>query len=278
MPSSEPQRSIERLHSHYLIERELADKLRAADRDERARLYGDIYDELFRRVPDHPQLTAKVDPATRARDIERQARLVERYAPPGATIMEIGAGDCALSDRLSRRAGRVIAVDVSNVVTEAEARPDNVELRLIDGCSIPATPTSVDVAYSNQLLEHLHPEDAEAQARDVLHALRPGGVYICITPSRLTGPHDISSLYDEQATGFHLKEYSTAEAIALFRGAGFARVRALTIVRGHVLTFPASPLALVERVLDALPRGLGRKIARHTPLRKILGGTVAYAP
>ena len=40
------------------------------------------------------------------------------------------------------------------------------------------------------------PEDAVEQLRHLHAALAPGGVYLCITPSRLTGPHDISYLFD----------------------------------------------------------------------------------
>lgn len=276
--ASVPERSPDRLRAHYEIERQLADRLRRADRSQRSHLYAETYDELFARVPDHPQLTAKIDPERRAREIEREARVVEHFAAAGATVMEIGAGDCALSHRLATRAGRVIAVDVSETVTSAARRPANVELLLTDGCEIPAQASSVDVAYSNQLLEHLHPEDAGRQVRDVLRALRPGGAFICITPPRLTGPHDISHHFDRHPTGFHLKEYSTAEVVALFRGAGYPRVVALVVVRGRAFAVPARPLAMLEALLGALPWRLGARIAERTALRKLLGRTVAFAP
>jgi len=60
--------------------------------------------------------------------------------------------------------------------------PANFTLIISDGCSIPAQRNSVDVAYSNQLMEHLHPDDALEQVHNVLDVLKPGGVYICITP------------------------------------------------------------------------------------------------
>ena len=74
-------------------------------------------------------------------------------------------------------------------------------------------------------MEHLHPDDAFEQLENIYRALTPGGVYICVTPNRLSGPHDISSLYDEVATGFHLKEYSISELHSLFRRVGFSRIR-----------------------------------------------------
>src|SRR6266436_5126674 len=47
-------RSEAQLREHYLIERELADRLRCAGPAERRTLYPLVYDELFRRVPAHP--------------------------------------------------------------------------------------------------------------------------------------------------------------------------------------------------------------------------------
>jgi hypothetical protein len=55
-------RTRAQLREHYEVERELADALRRAGPHERRSLYATLYDELFRRVPHHPQLTRKVTP------------------------------------------------------------------------------------------------------------------------------------------------------------------------------------------------------------------------
>lgn len=44
-------RSSAEVEHHYRVELELAQRLRMAPRDERLRLYGAVYDELFQRVP-----------------------------------------------------------------------------------------------------------------------------------------------------------------------------------------------------------------------------------
>ena len=74
-------------------------------------------------------------------------------------------------------------------------------------------------------MEHLHPEDAFEQLRNIIRALAPGGRYVCITPNRLNGPHDVSSHLDREATGFHIKVYTVTELARLFRAAGFAKAR-----------------------------------------------------
>ena len=103
---------------------------------------------------------------------------------------------------------QVYALDVSAEITSRVSLPSNFKLILSDGTSVPLPPESVDVAYSNQLMEHLHPDDALEQLQGIWRALRPGGVYICLTPNRVNGPHDISQYFDSVATGFHLKEYT----------------------------------------------------------------------
>ena len=35
--------------------------------------------------------------------------------------------------------------------------------------------------------------------------------FICLTPHRSTGPHDMSKYFGDVATGFHLKEYTNKE-------------------------------------------------------------------
>lgn len=270
-------RSPERLRAHYEIERELADRLRAGSFDERAALYTAVYEELFERVPDHPQLTWVEDEATRRAMVDKQLSLLEPVLGPSVSFLEIGAGDCALSAAVAKRtSGTVHAIDVAPTIMGVSDLPANVHVHLTDGREMPIEDGSVDVAYSNQLLEHLHPDDALIQTRNVFRTLAPGGAYVCITPNRLTGPHDISMYFDEQPTGFHLREYTTGDLSRLFAEAGFARTKSIVPLPGRVLVVPSWPLILLERLLDALPRGLGRRIARGTPLGRLLGRVVAF--
>ena len=52
-------RTKENIREHYDVEKELAHKLRNATKEERGKLYSSLYDELYRRVPHHPQLRKK---------------------------------------------------------------------------------------------------------------------------------------------------------------------------------------------------------------------------
>jgi SAM-dependent methyltransferase len=258
------------LEEHYRVERELADRLRHATREQRSSLYATLYDELFRRLPAHPQLTSKQDPSARAADVASQMAVLRRFLTPRTTLLEIGAGDCALSIAAAPHVRKAIALDVSVNITGGVAAPENFSLLLSDGRGIPVPGGTIDVAYSNQLMEHLHPEDARDQLRSIVDALAPGGIYLCITPNRLSGPHDVSRTFDDEATGFHLKEYTTGELARLFREAGFSRVWAMVGARRRLVASPVAPLGALEAVLDALPAALRRTVARRAPARQLL--------
>jgi SAM-dependent methyltransferase len=265
-------RTYEQLREHYEIERELADRLRTASREERLELYGSMYNELFQRVPLHPQLVKKADPEAYAWSVDRQMCILEPFLDRATTFMEIGAGDCALSAMVARRVRKVYAVDVSNEITTGVELPENVEIRICDGITMPVADGSLDVAYSNQVMEHLHPDDAFEQLRNIYNCLTPGGVYMCVTPNRLSGPHDISKYFnDSVASGFHLKEYTVAELDELFHRAGFTRVKACIGGRGHYFCTYALPVESLEKILALLSSSVRRTLANRFLVSGILG-------
>lgn len=272
-------RSIDRLRFHYEVERELARRLREAPAEARGALYGDVYNELFARVADHPQLTARKHPQSIRAGVAEQLRMVRAFLRPGGSFVEVGAGDCALSLAVCGYASSVRALEVSDTIADVADPPREFELLITDGTSVPVPPGSVDLAYSNQLMEHLHPDDAATQAANLATALRPGGKYICITPHRLLGPADISAFFTRgPADGFHLREYTTRELSDLFHSVGFSNVRVLAAYRGRALELPARPFLLLDRLFGALPTRLRSRLKTFRVVRKALspgGGVVA---
>ena len=275
MPARIETRAPALLRQQYEVERELADRLRHATREERRSLYGPVYDELYQRVPHHPQLTRKSSPEISRAGLVHQLRLLKPYLRPESTVLEIGPGDCALSITLAEQVRQVYGLDVSEAITHHLSLPANFELILSDGTSVPLPPDGVDVAYSNQLMEHLHPDDALEQLEGIWRALKPGGVYICITPNRLSGPHDISKYFVSVATGFHLKEYTVRELTQLFRKVGFRKVQTLLGRRGAFVRGPVAPVVAGEAVLGLLPRrprqAIGRTLGRAFLGIRLLG-------
>jgi len=264
-------RTREQLRQHYEVERGLADRLSHANKEERRTLYSEVYDELFKRVPDHPQHTNKASPERLAADVEEKMQIVAPYLRKDVIFLEVGPGDCEFAKAVAPKVAQVLAIDVSDEITRRRELPQNLQVVISDGSSIPVPPSSVDIAYSNQLMEHLHPDDALDQLRHLHTALKPGGVYICITPSRLTGPHDISGDFDQEASGFHLKEYTVGALAVLFREVGFGKARIIFGGRGRFILLPPWTAAVCERLLDLLPHGLRKAIALKPPFRWLFG-------
>jgi SAM-dependent methyltransferase len=268
-------RTPDRLRAHYMVERQLADRVRsAATWEERRALFATMYDDLFRQVPDHPRLAAHgADTESRERHIRWNLAQLAPYLKPGGTFLEIGSGDCALASRIARDAKQVYAVDISDQ-TQGQL-PGNVKLVITDGRSIDVPAGSIDLAFSDQLMEHLHPDDAIEQLRNIHRALKPGGVYLCVTPNRIYGPSDISAFFDEEARGFHLKEYTLGEMRDIFASAGFPRTHVYVGARGAFLRCPAAFVLAVERALGWLPPRLRQRVADMKAMRACLGLRVA---
>ena len=270
LPDNET-RSLEQITEHYQIEKSLASKLRNSTKQERQQthLYTTLYDELFRRVPHHSHFSRKGN-AENDGLIAQRIAFLRHFFKPNTKFLEIGSGNCDLSFAASKYVERVFAIDVSEEITKELAFPNNVELIISDGLSIPVPEDSVGVAYSHQLMEHLHPDDGKEQLRNIYTALQKGGAYVCVTPNRLCGPHDISKYFDETATGFHLKEYSVSELYALFREAKFSKIRLYKSKGETVFQIPLSPpivflFKICEGLINRLPFPLRRKVA-STPI------------
>lgn len=270
LPETE-KRSLEQLKEHYQVEKALASRLRNSTKQERqqAHLYTTLYDELFRRITHHSHLTREGNSQTTSL-IAQRVNFLSHFFKPGGRFLEVGCGNCQLSFAISKQVKQVFAVDVSEEITKGLDFPDNVELIISDGCNIPIPENSIDVAYSHQLMEHLHPDDAIEQLQNIYNVLQQGGAYICVTPNRLCGPHDISKYFDEVATGFHIKEYSVTELYTLFRQAKFSRISLYKSQNDTLIKIPLSPaivfiFRICEGLTNVLPFSLRRKVA-NTPI------------
>ncbi len=124
---------------------------------------------------------------------------------------------------------------------------------------------SVDVFYSNDVVEHIAPDELPEYLSAIYRLLRPGGVLLTVTPNWHTRPADITREFRPprtEAEGFHLKEYQLRELAVLYRSAGFSKVltplvatrtRAFLLGRGGV-----RPKLLFEPLLEQIPFRLSR--------------------
>ncbi len=262
MPHPTPRagdRSPEVLRRHYEIEKSLALKLRRGSRAERAQLYGEVYDRLFQRVPGLVQRPG----ASRAREVELQAQALAPFLGPDMVFLELGAGDCALAAHLASRVGRIHAVEASAEAAQGLQPQENLDLVISGDPRLRLGDDSVDLAYSCHFIEHLHPEDAREHAIEVRRVLKTGGCYVCVTPNRLWGPHDISKYFDDEPRGLHLREYGYGDLRSLLRGAGFRRIAALRGIGRPPRVVVPTPYVALEAMLDAIPLRLRRWLMRR---------------
>ena len=245
--------TAEQLKEHYNLEVKLANRLKNSTFEERKTLYKDVYNELFSTIKHHPQNLIKASKKEQDAYVSPQISYINRFLNSNTVFVEIGPGDCALSFRVSEFVKQVYAVDVSNEITNSEKQPENFKLILSDGVSIPIK-ESVDVIYSNQLIEHLHEDDVKFQLQNIYQTLKLGGKYVCITPSRLSGPHDVSQYFDTVAKGFHLKEYTFLELFKMFKTIGFNKVYGYWGAKNKFVKIPSHIIIPVEKVISWFPR------------------------
>ena len=262
------------LREQYRIEKRLARRLRAAGRAERVQLYQQSYEEFSFLLPSERK--AALQPSLQAQQKQTQllTQLVEAFLTKSTTVLEIGSGNNALALRLCPLVRQVYAVDVMPASIQESEPPGNFQLIVSAGPSYALPAASIDLALSCHFIEHLHPEDAAEHIREVQRLLAPGGHYVCITPNRLFGPHDISGRFgDAEACGLHLQEYSYTTLAALFQHSGFSPIHALHGRSRPPVCWPLWPYALAERILEQIPRVVRqtafRLFQRSAPLRPL---------
>lgn len=112
---------------------------------------------------------------------ERFAERVRHYLRPEARLLDLGCGRGGLVEQLSHPLDRTFGIDPDLISVRDHRLP---ALPRLAGHSdrLPFAVETFDVIYASWLLEHL-PAPAETFAA-VARALRPGGVFIFITPNR----------------------------------------------------------------------------------------------
>jgi SAM-dependent methyltransferase len=193
-------------------------------------------------------------------------RYVRRFLI-GKELVDIGSGYGKAAREFASLCKRVIGVEVNpDLVRESERRADDDGLGNVSYRQGWATETglpdqSIDVFYSNDLVEHLHPDDFDQYLSEAIRVLRPGGLLIFLTANGLFGPHDISKFFippRRPAEGLHLNEPTFAEIERRLRAHGFVRARAaalpFAICRGLPFKSVTSRLWIPIRIKVLLER------------------------
>ncbi len=257
-------RTFDQVMNHYLVEKDIAERLKKADREGRRRICATMYDELFLRVPDHPRLTRRTD--ERLTQIANQGKLsiVRRFLKPSSVFIEFASGDCRFAMEAARYAKTVYAIDISDQRSPNQAVPDNFTLIIYDGYQVdPILDGSVDLIFSDQFLEHLHPEDTRLHLELAYRLLKPGGQYVFRTPHAFVGPHDVSQYFSHDPQGFHLKEWTYSEFKQVLQELRFSQSYGIWQAKGVSLQMPYLYFQGCEQMLALLPHNYKRTLSRY---------------
>ena len=256
-------RTLEQLQNHYFVERGIADRLRNADREERKHIYATMYDELFAKVPDHPRLTLRASEHGVKKANKSKMMLVGEFLKPSTTFVEFAPGDCRFAMEVAKHVKKVYAIDISDQRGDVQISPKNLELIIYDGYQLDGIPgNSADVVFSDQFLEHLHPEDTRLHLEVVHRLLKPGGKYVFRTPHAFNGPHDISRYFSKSPEGFHMKEWTYNEFKPVLKSLNYSRLFGIWKVRGLRTKMPYRYFQVAEYLIGWLPSGLKRALSK----------------
>jgi len=157
---------------------------------------------------------------------ERLAPFIDR----SATVLDLGCGIGRVARYLAPRCGTLWAVDASTRMLELAADRlaafDNVRLARCVDTSIPDVATSsVDVAYSILVLQHVEREDAFLLLQELHRVLKPTGVAVVTFPNLLSAQY-LASFLDYARTGqvanpARARMYTPQEVERLLPAAGF---------------------------------------------------------
>ena len=163
-------------------------------------------------------------------------RVLGRYVQPSARVLDVGCGTGATTAAL-RRFGSVIGLDMG-LAALRHARARGLPVARGSAEQLPLGDARLDAVVALDVLEHL--DDDRRALREILRALRPGGVLLVTVPAYpfLWSSHD-------EALG-HRRRYRLAELRDRISGAGF-QIALCSYVMASVL-----PVAVVVRFAERL--------------------------
>jgi 2-polyprenyl-3-methyl-5-hydroxy-6-metoxy-1,4-benzoquinol methylase len=195
--------------------------------------------------------------------------IVDIVGPPPRTMLDVGCSTGTLVRTLIAQGYDAYGIDISeDLVSKARELANNSFGRDLSGRFSVGNflhhdfgDRTFDFIHSNDVLEHIHSDEAIDFLSKCHRLMRPGGILWLITPNRLTGPGDATTLrfpWGTPAIGLHLKEYTLAELSILLRQANFSQVesRLFGAGRGRRPTQPRIIYARLKRAAEPVLAGI----------------------
>ncbi|HEY4194326.1 MAG TPA: class I SAM-dependent methyltransferase [Mucilaginibacter sp.] len=216
--------TIDMVLRHWELEKALTKKLFESTPQNRKKVFYDAYNALYNELTwlqktgtIHDELSAEV--------------FTNRWLPllgdvKGKRVYEIGSGNGNLIVSIANKGAICVGTEISESRPNKETQK-NLEWHSTDGVNLTdyEPQQHYDLVISDQVIEHLHPDDIGIHFSNVYHLLKPGGRYIFYTPHYYIGPGDVSRVFGTlEAEGMHLKEYKYSEICSLLKLSGFSKI------------------------------------------------------
>lgn len=239
-------RSYDQIRHHFAVEERLASRLLLAPRSERTKILLTMYDELFSEVPDHPRITKRNSTLATEKAIHGKFPLIDQWIEQDSIVLEFAPGDCRFAFDLAKRSKMVYGIDISDQIGDGVEKPKNFELIIYDGYETRLPAESIDLAFSDQLIEHFHPDDVQLHFHLIHRLLKKNGLYVFRTPHPFTGPHDVSQYFSDTPKGFHLKEWTFTELKTVLSQCGFRSIHGVSVRKNVNCRLPFAFFRIVE--------------------------------
>jgi SAM-dependent methyltransferase len=186
-------------------------------------------DQLFREAgrfaEDHGLHHAPWASLVAARQYTRLFQTIQRYAPPGATVLDWGSGFGISTYVLIRLGYKVKATDfvVAPTIDSLRKMSPDFEFTVAeDRSALPYDDASVDLVASIGVLEHVREGggDERRSLLEIRRTLRNGGRFVCYHFPNRSSWIDAVGRYLGQGA-FHPYLYSASDIFSLFNETGF---------------------------------------------------------
>lgn len=166
--------------------------------------------------PDRAYFETRLTYDVRRADVWRHVtRYVSRFVPPGAAVLELGAGYCHFINDVPAR--RRVAVDVAPDVLRWKG--DDVEAHVADAVTFArgAADAEFDFVLASNLLEHLEWPALEILIAELHRVVRPGGRIALIQPNFRLQPRRYFDDYTHRTifTDVSLADWLTASGFVV---------------------------------------------------------------
>jgi len=215
-----PELLVEAFHLENFYHKKLISE---QDGKKRESIYAEFYSNLLQLYGRDASPGSSVEQKIREKD--PQVRLFERELR-NKSIIDFGCGEGSFLLNIRNNLPYKSLTGVDVYIPDTLRNHPDINF-IASGIIHFRTREKFELAFSDNVIEHLSPLDLDDHLKSVYESLVPGGHFILVMPNRLFGPMDITRILDNsssgkvKAQGGHLNESTYHEMTENLRQAGF---------------------------------------------------------